>query len=172
MTSAKYARQMATQQRSRIAILAGAKKVIAEVGAYESNMLDIAARAQVSRATVYNHFADKEEMIATLLESEVVRLIDLGKAAATPQAALFAISRAISTDEALAKMVVTDSADVLKFVTVGDHPLWKVIGVGITEIFGARNGSLVLRWFLGQVASPLTESESRSQAEQLSKALV
>ncbi|MSV87636.1 MAG: TetR family transcriptional regulator, partial [Actinobacteria bacterium] len=41
---------MATQQRSRIAILAGAKKVIAEVGAYESNMLDIAARAQVSRA--------------------------------------------------------------------------------------------------------------------------
>ena len=170
--STKYARQMATQQRSRIAILAGAKIVIAEVGAYESNMLDIAARAQVSRATVYNHFADKEEMIQTLLESEVIRLINLGKAAPSRQSALFTISRAISSDEALAKMVETDPVDALKFVTVGSHPLWKVIGEGISEIFGARNGSLVLRWFLGQVASPLSEAESQSQAEQLATALI
>ena len=54
---------MATNQRSRIAILSGAKIVITEVGSYESNMNDIAARAEVSRATVYNHFSDKEEMM-------------------------------------------------------------------------------------------------------------
>ena len=59
----------ASSQRTRSAILMGAKVVIAEVGSYESNMVDIAARAQVSRATVYNHFADKEEMMFSLLES-------------------------------------------------------------------------------------------------------
>ena len=160
---------MATGQRSRNAILAGAKIVIAEVGAYESNMLDIAERAQVSRATVYNHFADKEEMIATLLETEVHKLIDLAKSAPSKEEALFAVSRAISTDSALAKMVETDAADVLKFVTVGAHPLWRDIGAGISQVFGATHGSLILRWFLGQVASPLSENESRNQAHELAR---
>ena len=43
---------MATHQRSREAILAGAKKVVSEVGSYESNMNNIAARAEISRATI------------------------------------------------------------------------------------------------------------------------
>ena len=70
---------MATNQRSRSAILRGAKIVITEVGSYESNMVDIAARAEVSRATVYNHFSDKEEMMLTLLESEIQRLFEIAK---------------------------------------------------------------------------------------------
>ena len=76
---------MALQQRSHIAILAGAKTVISEVGSYESNMIDIAARAEVSRATVYNHFADKEEMMLTLLESEIQRLAALAQKSASPR---------------------------------------------------------------------------------------
>ena len=43
---------MATHQRSRSSILSGAKVVIAQVGSYESNMLDIAEKAEDSRATV------------------------------------------------------------------------------------------------------------------------
>ena len=49
---------MALQNRTREAILQGAKSEIAEVGSYESNMVDISTKAQVSRATVYNHFAE------------------------------------------------------------------------------------------------------------------
>jgi len=162
---------LAPAQRSRTAILAGAKIVIGEVGSYESNMVDIAARAQVSRATVYNHFADKEEMMLSLLESEILRLADLAKAAASTKDALLVLSREISGDVALRKMTVTDPTDIAAFITIGAHPLWAVVQESLTKIFGLDNSSLVLHWLLGQVASPLTPAESAHQADQLSSAL-
>ena len=162
---------LAPAQRSRTAILAGAKIVIGEVGSYESNMVDIAARAQVSRATVYNHFADKEEMMLSLLESEILRLADLAKAATSTKEALLVLSREISGDVALRKMTVTDPTDIAAFITIGAHPLWAVVQESLTKIFGLDNSSLVLHWLLGQVASPLTPAESAHQADQLSSAL-
>ena len=78
---------MASQNRTREAILQGAKLEIAEVGSYESNMVDISAKAQVSRATVYNHFADKDEMILALVESEIERLTELAQSADSPEQA-------------------------------------------------------------------------------------
>ena len=162
---------LAPAQRSRTAILAGAKIVIGEVGSYESNMVDIAARAQVSRATVYNHFADKEEMMLSLLESEILRLAELAKAATSTKDALLVLSREISGDVALRKMTVTDPTDIAAFITIGAHPLWAVVQESLTKIFGLDNSSLVLHWLLGQVASPLTPAESAHQADQLSSAL-
>ena len=162
---------LAPAQRSRTAILAGAKTVIAEVGSFESNMVDIAARAQVSRATVYNHFADKEEMMFTLLESEILRLSDLAKSAPSPKDALQVLSREISEDKALRKMTKTDPGDIAAFVTIGEHPLWAIVQESLTKIFGLDNLSLVLHWLLGQVASPLTPAESAHQADQLARSL-
>ena len=68
-----YARQTLTSNKSRAAIFNGAKAVIAEVGNYQSNIADIALRAQVSKATIYNQFADKAEMMECLVEAEVIR---------------------------------------------------------------------------------------------------
>lgn len=163
---------LAPAQRSRTAILAGAKIVIGEVGSYESNMVDIAARAQVSRATVYNHFADKEEMMFSLLESEILRLADLAAKSATPKDALLVLSREISGDQALRKMTEVDPEDIASFVTIGVHPLWAVVQESLTKIFGLDNSSLVLHWLLGQVASPLAPAESAHQAEQIARSLV
>jgi AcrR family transcriptional regulator len=162
---------MAVQQRSRDAILAGAKIVVGEVGSYESNMVDISARAQVSRATVYNHFADKEEMMLSLVESELNRLADLAKSQATAQAGLYALSRAISTDPALAKMVQTDPQDIAKFVTATNHPLWELANELCAKVFGVDNGGLVLHWLISQIGSPLNEAQSEHQAQQLARAL-
>ena len=162
---------VAPAQRSRTAILAGAKKVIAEVGSYESNMVDIAARAQVSRATVYNHFADKEEMMFSLLESEILRLVALAKNSPSPKDALLTLSREISGDAALRKMTETDPEDIAAFVRIGSHPLWTLIQDSLAKIFGAANASLVLRWLIGQVASPLSAGESAQQADQIARSL-
>ena len=161
---------MATNQRSRTAILSGAKIVITEVGSYESNMNDIAARAEVSRATVYNHFSDKEEMMLSLLESEIHRLIDLATKAPSKRDALYALSVEISKDPALRKMVVTDPLDIAKFVRVCDHPLWNLINDALAAAFGECSG-VVLHWLIGQIASPLTPAESSNQADQLARAL-
>ena len=167
----KYAPQMATQQRSRAAILAGAKSVIAQSGNYESNMIEIAARAQVSRATVYNHFADKEEMMLTLLESEIDRLAELARSASDPAQGLRLISIEISSDPALRKMVTSDPLDIARFVTVTDHPLWRRAFGHAEDIFGAQNSRLVIRWLIGQIGAPLTPEESAQQSLQLASAL-
>ena len=162
---------MASQQRSREAILRGAKEVIAEVGSYESNMVDISNHAQVSRATVYNHFLDKEEMLLSLIESEINRLATICKSTPTKEGALYQISRAISEDVALRKMVQTDPSDIAKFVTVTNHPLWDLVKQRLIENFGAKHSSLVLHWLIGQIASPLTQSESLEQAQALATLL-
>ena len=161
---------MATNQRSRSAILRGAKIVITEVGSYESNMVDIAARAEVSRATVYNHFSDKEEMMLTLLESEIQRLFEIAKNAPTKRDALYLLSCEISADPALRKMVQTDPLDIAKFVTINDDPIWMLIKSSLDEIFGSGSG-VVLHWLIGQIASPLTQLESAAQADMLARAL-
>lgn len=161
---------MATNQRSRIAILSGAKIVITEVGSYESNMNDIAARAEVSRATVYNHFSDKEEMMLSLLESEIRRLFELAKLAPTKRDALYILSIEISKDPALRKMVETDPLDIARFVTVRDHPLWTLVKDSLISLFGESAGT-IFHWLIGQIASPLSPAGSAKQADQLARAL-
>ncbi len=169
----KYAPQMATHQRSRVAILSGAKDVIAQVGSYESLMNDIAERSEVSRATIYNHFSDREELMHALLASEVERLIAVGRTAGGKAEALYAISREISEDLALAKMVETDKDDVLALTTITDHPVWIEIHRAGADIFGADENSvgLALRWLIAQITSPLTQAQSRIQADRLATLL-
>ena len=164
---------MATHQRSRAAILAGAKEAVAAVGSYESLMNDIAERSEVSRATIYNHFSDREELMNALLASEVERLIEIGRAAASKADALYEISRAISDDAALAKMNETDKADVVALTTITDHPLWIDIHRASAEIFGLDENSvgLALRWLIAQITSPLTVEQSRAQADRLATLL-
>jgi AcrR family transcriptional regulator len=50
------------------AILAAAEQVFAEKGLREARMEEIAARAGVSVGTVYNHFEDRDALLAELLE--------------------------------------------------------------------------------------------------------
>ena len=164
---------MATQQRSRKAILAGAKEVISSVGSYESLMNEIAERAEVSRATIYNHFSDRDELMSALLASEVERLIAIAKGAKSRQEALLELSRAISDDTALAKMVETDAKDIVSITTITDHPLWIEIHRAAADVFGAdeNNVGLILRWLIAQVTSPLTEAQSFVQSQRLSALL-
>jgi AcrR family transcriptional regulator len=170
---ATYARQSATSNKSRAAIFAGAKAVIAEVGNYQSNIADIALRAQVSKATIYNQFADKAEMTEYLVESEVIRLTDLALAASSRQEALNLLSIAISQDQALRKLVESDPTDIAKLVTISNHPTWVLAHQGIAKVFGADAAicGVILRWLIGQIPSPITKEESLAQSKRLANTL-
>jgi AcrR family transcriptional regulator len=168
-----YARQRDTSNKSRVAILAGAKLVIAKVGNYQSNIADIAVSAQVAKATIYNQFADKAEMMESLVESEVIRLTELALAASSRQEGLALLSNAISQDLALRKLVESDPSDIAKLVTITNHPTWVLVHQGIAKVFGADSAAcgVILRWLIGQIASPITEEESVAQARRLAATL-
>ena len=170
---ANYARQNATSNKSRAAIFAGAKAVIAQVGNYQSNIADIALSAQVSKATIYNQFADKAELIEQLVESEVARLITLALSANSRQEGLYLLSTSISQDEALRRLVETDPNDIAKLVTISTHPTWVLAHQGVAKVFGADTAicGLILRWLIGQIGSPITKEESLAQSKRLANAL-
>jgi AcrR family transcriptional regulator len=168
-----YARQRDTSNKSRVAILAGAKLVIAKVGNYQSNIADIAVSAQVAKATIYNQFADKAEMMESLVESEVIRLTELALTASSRQEGLALLSNAISQDLALRKLVESDPSDIARLVTITNHPTWVLVHQGIAKVFGADSAAcgVILRWLIGQIASPITEEESVAQARRLAATL-
>ena len=168
-----YARQSATSNKSRAAIFRGAKLIITEVGNYQSNIADIALRSEVSKATIYNQFADKAEMMECLVESEVIRLTQVALAASSRQEALYALSTAISQDEALRKLTQSDPSDIAKLVTISNHPTWVLAHQGIAKIFGADSAvcGVILRWLIGQIGSPITHEESLAQSKRLANSL-
>jgi AcrR family transcriptional regulator len=65
------------RQATDEAILAAAEHAFAEEGLHAARMGDIAARAGVAVGTLYNHFQDRDALLAGLLERRRVELLDL-----------------------------------------------------------------------------------------------
>lgn len=160
---------MTSYRRTRSAILEGTKSLIATVGLQKTNMIDIADTAEVSRATLYNHFRDKASVVRALLESEVERVLLAIDADISPAEALAAISRHISTDPALEMMRRTDPAVLTQMLTRIADPLWQQINEGFVRLLRDQNRSEIARlWLIGQVLQPLDVDQSREQAKLIS----
>ena len=152
----KYAPQANTHRRTQSAILTGTKNLIATVGLAKMSMIEIADTSEVSRATLYNHYRDKESVIAALCESECARLIAIVQSA--PNA----------TDAALAHMRSHDPAPLTLALAAIDNPLWNNLCDALAVISGSQVlADLALRWLVGQVLNPLTPDDSRLHAELL-----
>ena len=102
--------QASTHRRTQSAILSGTKNLIATVGLAKMSMIEIADTSEVSRATLYNHYRDKDSVIVALCESECARLIAIAQSAPNAIDALELLSIQISTDSALARMRTHDPA--------------------------------------------------------------
>lgn len=164
----KYAPQVTTHRRTQSAILAGAKNLIATVGLAKMSMIEIADTSEVSRATLYNHYRDKESVITALCESEILRLIAIAHSAPNATDALELLSVQISTDAALAHMRIHDPARLTQGLATTKNRLWTAFSDELAGITGSDVlANVVLRWLVGQVLNPLTLEESRLHAELL-----
>jgi TetR/AcrR family transcriptional regulator, transcriptional repressor of aconitase len=70
-TQPKYATQGASHRRTEDAILQATKVLVSQSGLTKISMIDISSASEVARATLYNHFRDKQSVIEALLASEV-----------------------------------------------------------------------------------------------------
>ncbi len=157
---------MTSYRRTQSAILEGAKSMIAKQGLHKTSMIEIADEAEVSRATLYNHFRDKESVMRALLEGEVERIISAGLSEASPIDALSRISLEISGDSALATLRATDQTVLTQLVTNDEDPLWAQVIIALRKITSG-NEELVIRWLIGQFFSPIEANESRKQSSSL-----
>ncbi len=152
-------------RRTRVAILEGTKSLIAQRGLRSTTMIDIADASEVSRATLYNHFRDKDSVLRALLESEVERLCAL---LATDS--LEKISIEISSDIALAALRTNDPQVLTELFSSESDPLWPLIGQALLDALGdPLTAQLTIRWLIGQVFAPLTPLQSHDHARAIAE---
>lgn len=164
----KYAPQVATHRRTQNAILEATKQLITTTGIKKMSMIEIADSSEVSRATLYNHYRDKESVIRALCESELARLVEIAQAAPDATTALRNLSLQVSSDPALAAMRTQDPDQLTLVLTNHEDQLWKAFAIAMTHLLGEAKGALALRWLLGQALHPLSADQSRIQAEAIS----
>ncbi|MEJ6607828.1 MAG: TetR/AcrR family transcriptional regulator [Candidatus Planktophila sp.] len=168
MTQPKYATQGATHRRTEGAILEGTKMLIAKFGLSNISMIEIADASEVSRATLYNHYRDKNSVISALISAEVCYLIEIAEKAGTPADALEKLSIYISTDTALAAMRIHDQAVITQLLAHSEHHLYLDMARCIYSATKSEAGTgVAMRWLIGQVLQPLSAKQSREQAELL-----
>jgi TetR/AcrR family transcriptional regulator, transcriptional repressor of aconitase len=161
----KYQHQGSLHRRTEEAILEGTKSLIARTGIAGLSMIEIADHSQVSRATLYNHFRDKDAVLAALLTSEVNRICSVATNAGTPADALEALSIAISSDNALAAIRKFDGEILSSALAHTQSELF----IDIAKVlFGATKSEagtgIAMRWLIGQALQPITPDQSRAQA--------
>ena len=162
----KYAPQAATHRRTQSAILEGAKNLIATVGLAKMSMIEIADTSQVSRATLYNHYRDKESVLVALCDSELRRLVAVAQSASNPTDALEVLSIQVSSDSALAHMRTSDLAPLAQALAATTNPPWIQFNDALAMILGSQIlADCAIRWLIGQALQPLTVEDSRLQAE-------
>jgi AcrR family transcriptional regulator len=161
----KYAPQVATHRRTQNAILEATKQLIATTGLKKMSMIEIADVSEVSRATLYNHYRDKDSVIRALCEFEMQRLVEIAQIAPDATSALEQISIKISGDEALAAMRTQDSDLLTIALSAQGDTLWKAFSIAMGHLLGSEKGELATRWLIGQALHPINSAQSRAQAE-------
>lgn len=128
-------------------------------------MIDISTESQVSRATLYNHYRDKNAVVSALLTSELNRLKELMQSIGSPAAVLEQLSLEISSDKALEMMRLSDPTALAFALTDSANPLWQEFHAAILEITKLEIcTSLAVAWLKSQVLAPITPQQSADEA--------
>lgn len=159
--------------RTRNALLDGARSLLSEVGVREANMITIADRSRVARATLYNHFRDKEEILQALLDSEIMRMSELARSATHRSEALFLLSKDIFDNGALRKVAELEPHLIARMVTISESGKWSQVRSTLQSVLycSKESGELVLRWLLSQFFSPIPDSARRAAVEKIEATL-
>ena len=154
---------------SRAAIVAGARAAVLANGS-SITMSQIAARAGVAKATLYNHFRAREEVLAELLLAEIDELIATVAHLRLPDALNLA-AVAVSEHPLLEALGRQDSTAlaVLARVDVGSAG-WARIAQATERLLaahGRRGTPTVLRWLSSFVIAPADAFDIAADVEVL-----
>jgi len=153
--------------RTRSALLEAAAGCLATYGIRKTTMVDVASRSGVAKATLYNHFRTKEDLLTALVEERVRSLTAAAVAAAGRDglaAALGGVASALAEDAALRRAAAEEPALLAPLAVPGPSRGWQQAREAVAAVLAAgraRSGQveveLVLRWVVSQLWWPAAE---------------
>jgi AcrR family transcriptional regulator len=166
--------------RTRTAALEGARRVLAERGLRKATMGDVAVRGGLAKATLYNHFRTKDELVAGLVADDVAEVAaDCRDLAGEDLAvALTRAADAVAAHPVLVGMREVEPTALLAAAAPGSGASWDLVRVQVGAVLDAAERSddpaavdLVCRWLASHVLAPGTRDTRSAQAARLAASL-
>jgi len=159
--------------RTRTAALDGARRTLAEHGLRKATMGDVAVRGGLAKATLYNHFRTKDDLVAGLIADDVAELgadcVDL--AADDLAVALTRAADGVAGHVVLVGMRTVEPTALLHAAVPGPGAGWDVVRAQVALVLDAADRSsapehvdLVCRWLGSHVLEPGTQDSRAAQA--------
>ena len=168
--------------RTRTALLQAAAGCVTARGARATTMGQLALEGGVAKATLYNHFRTKDEVLAALVDSRVAALGEVCLSVAGDGGLAAALERAaagLAADEPLRAVAAGEPALLLPLLRPGAGGGWDAARTAVTTVLeasGTPSGpgavDTVLRWLVGQLLQPVTADQGRVGAQVLAAGLV
>jgi AcrR family transcriptional regulator len=172
--------------RTRTALLEATGQCVERYGARRTTMIDIASRGKVAKATLYNHFRTKDDVLAALVEAEVSALAADCRAHAAEQpdaetglaAALRHAATTIGASRPLRRVAEQEPDVMARLTTPGDGRTWQLAREAIGALLStadlpaaAADVEVVLRWLTAQLLWPAGPEEAARGATVLARGL-
>jgi AcrR family transcriptional regulator len=159
--------------RTRTAALEGARRVLAEHGLRKATMGDVAVRGGLAKATLYNHFRTKDDLVAGLLHDDVAELAtDCRDLAGDDLAvALTRAADAVAAHPVLVGLRAVEPGALLSAAAPRAGAAWDLVRDQVSGVLDAAERAsgpdqvdLVCRWLGSHVLEPGTGESRAAQA--------
>lgn len=149
--------------RTRSAILDATARCIAVAGVRKTTMSDVSAQARIAKATLYNHFRTKDDLLAAVVRSRIEQLSSEGSelAAAGLAPALEHVGHWLAACGPVRRIAADEPALLARLGAPADGPLWDTARDAVVMVLqesGAPSdpvaADLVLRWLCGHLMWP------------------
>lgn len=151
-------------QRTRTAILDAALDCLATRGVRRTTMTDLATAGGIAKATLYNHFRTKDDVLAALVDAQVGALGDACRVVAAEvglAAALEHAAESLAALAALRRVADEEPALLAPLAAPGDGRGWESARASVAAVLTAGGAQaaeaeveLVLRWLVSQLHWP------------------
>ena len=167
--------------RTRSALLEGALLAVEKNGVRRATMNDVAALGGVAKATLYNHFRAKDDVLRAAAEAAVTDLARecVGVAMESGLASALAYAASVVSESGpLRRIAADDASTVAAVLRPGEGAAWDAARSGVAELLCAAGSAgsaaavdVVLRWLLSHVAAPATAQDCEVGARVLVQGL-
>ena len=175
--------------RTRGAILQAAATCVEQSGVRRTTMSEIAVTGGVAKATLYNHFRTKDDVLSALVEAQVADLGEQCAALVLPDpllpdrpaglaVALQHAAQVLAESRPLRRVAADEPALLVPLAVPGEGRGWLQVRAAVAHVLAASGAppgddevELVLRWLLSQLLWPAGPEAASTAADGLVRAV-